>query len=191
MHREDNGRCMSVVSDFVVLDTSGVVNRRTSQQRGEDAVVLMDGIWLCWEQSDLMTTGKTTPTAQTPPINITTAATSTLWTGTGREPHSQPLTKGATAGITIGSLAFLILLLSALLALLRYLRARRDNVCDHPSNLADFLARGRLKRRSRQGPAAGGLQEMEGKGRPAEADAGNVRAELEGEWRGNEMGQDR
>lgn len=30
---------------------------------------------------------------------------------------------------------------------------------------------------------------MDGKERPAEADAGNIRVELEGEWRGNEIGE--
>lgn len=178
----------SVIRDYTWMEAATAGIGWTTQSILRTGTVRVSDIQLCWEPSDLATTSSSPFTRTTRQLvsSMSTGDSYTFRIDTeAATPTPTPvLTKGATAGVIVGTLAGLVLMLSALLALMRYLRARRDHHPDHPSNLTDFLAGGKLKRRSKQGP-----QEMEGKGRPAEADAGNVRAELEGEWRGNEIGE--
>lgn len=127
----------------------------------------------------------------------TTASTTAIETSEAT-PDSRELGNGAMAGIAIGATAAFILDLSGIIGLLRHHQVRRIEGTDQTHDLTGFLAR---VKRSRQGAStavhevegdakqSSAAHEIEGKAKqPAKADPMHVRVELEGDWRGHEVG---
>lgn len=126
----------------------------------------------------MMPAGTTTTTSSRTPTSLTASTTLPA------NPHRSGQSSSMIAGVAVGSVAGLIILLSAAISLYRRMRAPQTQRTDQSSDLVGFFAR--VKRRSKQvDPTT--LHEIEGKARPAEVDGMNVRAELEGDWRGNEL----
>lgn len=142
----------------------------------------MSDVALAWQESDLASPGIST--------------TQGLGEGVMDEdsPASAPgnrhqsLSTGATIGVAIGAAAAFVLILSAAIHLFKQRRTRRIAASEpmgESGELRDFFTR--RKRRWRQVVDTTGLHDIEDKPKPAEADDMNVRAELEGDWRGTEM----
>lgn len=108
--------------------------------------------------------------------------------------HGTSPTTGAIVGIVVGAVVATITVLSAAILIFRRRRCREEGQRNRLNSVANFFAGG--SKRSTQVEQPTHIHELdendrrievEGKKRPAEADAMNVRTEPEGDLGGNEL----
>ncbi|KAF7185667.1 hypothetical protein HII31_13008 [Pseudocercospora fuligena] len=194
--------CTSGPSDAFVISGDLTTTYTTNN------VILMRGIAVTQADSDKAllasatapssTTTSTSTAPNSDSSSLSTTATpgasvssGTAPTATNPEPEPGPgLSTGAKAGIGVGAAIGALLVIGIVIFVLwRKRRQRKATPDQSPLGSSDKFEKAELSGEPKQVPElkATNLYEADGTGRPGEMSNANVRAELEGDWRGWEV----